>query len=132
MIQDNITFNSVKNEGLHAESYPLYRSTINGVNPDFGGIINAVDIDWNDAQLKKLDSKGTSTINTTITTTGQLLSIIKTLVEKCAIQSQQIEQLQSAIVTLSNAIVQNISSSESSISQNNISLSNEIIESLNI
>lgn len=49
MIQDNIEFNSVKtSHGTELGSGPIGIEGQVGVD-EFGGIINAVDIDWNGA-----------------------------------------------------------------------------------
>lgn len=53
----NIQFNNVKSDGGLFGVAPLLVNdgsgkAIHGVDPEFGGIINAVDIDWNGAQLK--------------------------------------------------------------------------------
>ena len=44
-----INFNNVKDGALTIESSPIWTGHI-GVD-EFGGIINAVDIDWNGAQI---------------------------------------------------------------------------------
>ena len=49
MTQDGINFNNVKDGALTIESSPIWTGHI-GVD-EFGGIINAVDIDWNGAQI---------------------------------------------------------------------------------
>jgi len=121
MTQDNITFNSVKNEGtdIITIGYPLYRLGVNGVDPEFGGIINAVDIDWNEAQLKKLNSAGTGTTNISVTTTGELLSILDKLPDVfiatksgtkanavvLQANSANIATLQEAVNTLANTVL---------------------------
>ena len=63
MIQDNISFNNVK-QTIDFGMGPVGIAGQTGVDPEWGGVINAVEIDWNGAQL------GTTTINTT----GELLS----------------------------------------------------------
>ena len=50
MIQDGITFNSVKTEGYPRQGWPILLKDQQGPDED-GGVINAVDIDWNGAQL---------------------------------------------------------------------------------
>ena len=63
MIQDNISFNNIKQTiDFGMGSAGIAGQT--GVDPEFGGVINAVEIDWNGAQL------GDKEINTT----GELLS----------------------------------------------------------
>ena len=48
MIQDNITFNNVK-ETVDFGMGPVGIAGQTGVDPEFGGVINAIDIDWNGA-----------------------------------------------------------------------------------
>lgn len=50
MTQDGITFNSVKTAGVEKEQWPLILTGQMGPDED-GGIINAVDIDWNGAEF---------------------------------------------------------------------------------
>ena len=50
--QDGITFSNVKDGGKVQSSSPIWTGQV-GVD-EFGGIVNAVDIDWNGARL--LDS----------------------------------------------------------------------------
>lgn len=68
MIQNNIEFNSVKSSAKQVSVYPLVMKNQQGPDEDGMGIINAVDIDWNGAQVSN---------NVTINTTGELLSWIK-------------------------------------------------------
>ena len=71
MTQDTIEFNSVKTSyGVEIDSGPLGIHGQVGVD-EFGGVINAVDIDWNGA--KPGIGEGVTGINTT----GELLSRIK-------------------------------------------------------
>ena len=65
--QNGINFNNYKTTGWELGGNPL-RMPIQGPDED-GGIINAVDIDWNGAQVEE---------NVTINSTGDLLSWIKT------------------------------------------------------
>lgn len=51
MIQNGITFNSVKMNGYPRQGWPIILKGQQGPDED-GGIINAVDIDWNGAQIK--------------------------------------------------------------------------------
>ena len=70
MTQDTIIFNSVKtSHGTEINFGPLGIRGKVGVD-EFGGVINAVDIDWNGAQLNLPDALGGGA--ETITTTGQL------------------------------------------------------------
>lgn len=49
-IKDGITFNSYKTTGVPTDQWPFRLTGTEGPDED-GGIINAVDIDWNGAQL---------------------------------------------------------------------------------
>ena len=51
MIQNNITFDSVKTGVKAFSAYPLVMKNQQGPDEDGMGIINAVDIAWNGAQL---------------------------------------------------------------------------------
>ncbi len=62
--QDSILFNNVKTGAMFSGGTITVDATTTGVDLEWGGIINAVDIDWNGAQL------GDKEINTT----GELLS----------------------------------------------------------
>lgn len=69
--QDGINFNDIKTDGILLGSWPLILSGRQGPDED-GGIVNAVDIDWNGAQI------GTALIEGgKINTTGQLITAIK-------------------------------------------------------
>ena len=66
---NGIQFNNVKSDGGLFGVTPIMVNdgtgkALHGVDPEFGGIINAVEIDW----------KGASICNQTVNTTGQLLS----------------------------------------------------------
>ena len=67
-IQDEITFNNVKDGGKTPASTPVWTGKVGA--DEFGGIINAVDIDWNGAEV---DTDHDHDINTT----GQLINYIK-------------------------------------------------------
>ena len=67
MVQNGITFNNVKTVGVKMSQWPVILKNQQGPDVD-GGIINAVDIDWNGAYLESL--------NVYINTTGELLSQI--------------------------------------------------------
>ena len=73
--QDNITFASYKNTGMLNATAGIVVSGAEGVDPEFGGIINAVDIDWNGARLHnngKIESIfNPYTPNAIINTTGE-------------------------------------------------------------
>ena len=60
---NNILFSNVKDISVPVSGAVGVRG-VQGVDPEWGGIINAIDIDWNGAQL------GDKEINTT----GELLS----------------------------------------------------------
>ena len=69
MTQDTIIFNSVKtSHGTEINSGPLGIRGQVGVD-EFGGVINAVDIDWNGAEIELPDALGGTQY---ISTTGQL------------------------------------------------------------
>lgn len=68
--QNGINFNNVKDGGKLQASFPIWTGQV-GVD-EFGGIINAVDIDWNGAQWPILDGSTPSTISTT----GNLIKTI--------------------------------------------------------
>lgn len=84
---DNVTFNSVITEG----GYPLPGAPIRWTSPDgqywsgvessSGGIINAIDIDWNAPSISGFP---------TIRTTGQLLTFIKGLLDRIAVLESKI------------------------------------------
>ena len=74
--QNEIVFSKVKtveNEGILEVSAGIKVSQADGVDPDYGGIINAVDIDWNEADFSTVSSEQPTTINTS----GDLIKAIK-------------------------------------------------------
>ena len=72
--QNGILFNNIKTAGVRTDTWPIYLGG-NQQGPDEdGGVINAVDIDWNGADFT--NAPGTDT-PTTINTTGQLIDAIK-------------------------------------------------------
>ena len=75
--QDGILFTKVRTSGLPAVT-GIYIPGFNGVDPDDGGLINAVDIDWNKAKLELPESLGGTQY---VTSSGQLLSIIKNMAD---------------------------------------------------
>ena len=89
--QNGITFNSYKNVGLQVGSGPLIIKNVEGPD-EYGGIINAYDIDWNEAEIPygNLETGETVTINTT----GELLSLISKM-------QQEIFVLSAAVAALS-------------------------------
>lgn len=79
---NNILFNNVKDISVPVSGAVGVRGA-QGVDPEWGGLINAIDIDWNNAQLgNKVDSAtlapGEEII---IQTTGQLLSYLSTIAQ---------------------------------------------------
>ena len=74
MTQDTIEFNSVKtSHGTEINSGPLGIRDQVGVD-EFGGIVNAVDIDWNSAILPNGNPEDATDL--TINTTGELHRVI--------------------------------------------------------
>lgn len=68
-IIDNIVFNNIKSVGEIVGSAPIsFNNSSPGSDTELGGIINAIDIDWNGAQIDD---------NVTINNTGELLNYIK-------------------------------------------------------
>lgn len=66
---DNIVFNNVKNVGEIVGSAPIsFGNSSSGPDTELGGIINAIDIDWNGAQIDD---------DVIINNTGELLNYIK-------------------------------------------------------
>jgi hypothetical protein len=83
--QGNITFENVnKDDALVAPGFPLvYDLTKNGT--DLGGIVNAVDIDWNSGKV--LDDTTVRRINTT----GDLLYLLQQMSKRLtALESAKI------------------------------------------
>ncbi len=63
MTQNGITFNSVKTVGVELSGWPIFLAGQQGPDED-GGVVNAVDIDWNTADLSTAVSNiESSTIN---------------------------------------------------------------------
>lgn len=73
MTQNGITFNSVKTAGVEKEQWPLLLTGQQGPDED-GGVINAVDIDWNSAILPNGNPEDATDL--TINTTGELHRVI--------------------------------------------------------
>lgn len=82
MVQNDITFNNVK-QTIDFGMGPVGIAGQTGVDPEWGGVINAVDIDWNDANLGSY----------IISTTGQLLSYMSAI-------SQKITNLENILINL--------------------------------
>lgn len=68
--QNGITFNNYKTAGVPTNEWPFRLTDQQGPDED-GGIINAVDIDWNGANLSAGDA--ITTLPTALNTTGELL-----------------------------------------------------------
>lgn len=74
--QNGVSFTSYKtssNEGMLPLPAGIVVSGAEGVDPNYGGIINAIDIDWNDTDLSSAASSFANAADTapvsTITTT---------------------------------------------------------------
>jgi len=78
---NGIQFNNVKEYTTFVNGNVGVKGT-QGVDPEWGGVINAIDIDWNGGQFKYTDLPGIlsysslSYANNIVNTTGQLLSVI--------------------------------------------------------
>lgn len=68
VVQGSIKFKNVKTAGIPISQWPIYLRGQQGTDSD-GGVINAVDIDWNGAEVN----------GSTINTTGELLKKIADL-----------------------------------------------------
>ncbi|MBR1789925.1 MAG: hypothetical protein IJ762_12225 [Bacteroidaceae bacterium] len=64
--QNGINFNNVKTAGVEMGQWPFFLAGQQGPDAD-GGIVNAVDIDWNGAVIN----------GATMTTSGELVNAIK-------------------------------------------------------
>ena len=76
--QNGITFNKYREaaDGQAIGIAPILVDGQEGVDPEFGGIVNAVDIDWNGARLQNSNGIIESTFdpyspNASINTTGE-------------------------------------------------------------
>ena len=69
--QNGINFNNVKTDGVEQGLWPFFLSDQTGPDSD-GGIINAVDIDWNEATTTMGEEEKV------INTTGELISYLAT------------------------------------------------------
>lgn len=79
IFQNNIKFSNVKTENEYITVGAGLKITgVDGVDPEFGGIVNAVDIDWNGARLHnngKIESIfNPYAPNAIINTTGEFCS----------------------------------------------------------
>lgn len=60
---NGIKFNSIKTAGVEKEQWPLILTGQQGPDED-GGVINAVDIDWNEADFISAPAENPVTIST--------------------------------------------------------------------
>lgn len=80
LTQNGVTFSNYKNsnDGIMPLAAGILVSGAEGVDPEFGGIVNAVDIDWNGARLHnngKIESIfNPYAPNAIINTTGEFCS----------------------------------------------------------
>ena len=95
---DTISFNNIPAGGKGTKGSAFWNHSVNvdvwkdnGDGTKWKPAVNAVDIDWNGAEL------GSSTINTT----GELLALIKSMADR-------IEQLENGMLTISNAVIQQV------------------------
>lgn len=72
--QNNITFNNVKSYTTLVNGN-IGVTNAQGVDPVWGGVINAIDIDWNGAKLPNVSLSYLQN-NNTINTSGDLLALI--------------------------------------------------------
>jgi len=91
---DGIKFNSIKTDGVNYDQWPLILTGRQGPDED-GGIVNAVDIDWNGAVLP--NSNTTFGTSITINTTGELLNLIDSM-------QKEIYTLSAAVIALAQTI----------------------------
>jgi len=88
-INSNITFNNVKDKGVKLSAGPLLINGLTGTDPDDGtGIVNAIDIDWNGAEVGE---------NIIINTTGELLNWIKSNIGGSNIDNEKLAEIQNTI-----------------------------------
>ena len=95
--QNGITFNKVINDdraGVPFGQYPLHILGMTGPDED-GGIINAIDIDWNGAVLPNGDIENGTSV--TINTTGDLLKLIDKM-------NEQIYALSAAVIAIGTKV----------------------------
>lgn len=90
---NGITYNNVKvNQGLALSTGPINIAGLVGTDPDDGtGIINAIDIDWNGAELESLIKNKTvknKLSNLTINTTSDLLKLIVELINAINVNTE--------------------------------------------
>jgi hypothetical protein len=94
MTQNGITFNSVKTGTVKMGYWPITLQGQTGPDDD-GGIVNAVDIDWNGAVLPNGDIENGTSV--TINTTGDLLKLIDKM-------NEQIYALSAAVIAIGTKV----------------------------
>lgn len=85
--QNGINFNNYKSQSgstVNIGQWPVVLAGQTGPDED-GGIINAVDIDWNSAVIPNGDIENGTSV--TINTTGDLLSLINKMQEEIYVLS---------------------------------------------
>ena len=92
--QGGIQFNQVKTVGVATDQWPFRLSGQTGPDED-GGVINAVDIDWNGAVLPNGDIENGTSV--TINTTGDLLKLIDKM-------NEQIYALSAAVIAIGTKV----------------------------
>jgi len=95
--QNEITFNKYRtaSDGQAVSAAPVVVAGQEGVDSNFGGIINAVDIDWNGAVLPdgNIQTAGSVTINTS----GELLNLINEM-------QKEIYVLSAAVIAIGSKV----------------------------
>lgn len=118
--QNGVLFNKYResSDGQAIGVAPILVSGQEGVDSEFGGIINAVDIDWNAADLQSAVSQASTNTSedlsiTGINTTGDLIKVV-------AEQQAQIKSLSLLVKALYESIVV----TDSGTSQTNYTINN--------
>lgn len=93
--QDNITFSNYNDSDIISVSSPLKYGSYEGLDEDNYGIVNAVDIAWNGAEVDE---------ETTINSTGELLNYIKGAYSSGGGSGFDPTELQNAITQLSTRV----------------------------
>ena len=91
--QGGISFNNYKTVGIEFGQNPIIMP-IQGPDED-GGIVNAIDIDWNGAVLPNGDIENGTSV--TINTTGDLLKLIDKM-------NEQIYALSAAVIAIGSKV----------------------------
>ena len=83
MTQGQITFNNVKTAGVNMSQWPILLAGQQGPDEE-GGVVNAVDIDWNEAKLEDAITALSTNVQegvavSNITTSGDLLKVVAQL-----------------------------------------------------